>query len=117
MAIFAIHGPFLFGSADKLNAIDEQLAGLPPVVVLRLRNMPAIDGTGLGALEDLADRLHESGRALVLCDMREQPALLMRMAEFERHVGPENICPTFDDALSRSRRLLAARDAGSATRT
>jgi SulP family sulfate permease len=117
VAIFAIHGPFLFGSADKLGAIDEELPGLPPVVVLRLRNMPAIDGTGLGALEDLADRLHESGRSLVMCDMREQPTLLMHMAEFERHVGPENICPTFDDALRRSRELLAVRDPGSATRT
>ncbi len=117
VAIFAIHGPFLFGSADKLEAIDEQLAGLPPVVVLRLRNMPAIDGTGLGAFEDLADRLHESGRSLVLCDMREQPTRLMHMAEFGRHVGRENICPTFDDALMRARAILEAGAAGSSTRT
>jgi sulfate permease, SulP family len=70
--------------------------------------MPAIDATGLGALEDLADRLHESGRALVLCDMREQPTKLMQLAEFERHVGAENICPTFEGAVMRARELLAA---------
>jgi len=116
-AIFAIHGPFLYGSADKLVAIDDQLAGLPPVILLRLRNMPAIDATGLGALEDLAERLHESGRSLVLCDMREQPTRLMHMAEFAQHVGPENICPTFDDALRRARVLLAADAPGSSTRT
>jgi SulP family sulfate permease len=107
-AIFAIHGPFLFGAADKLEPILEAAEGLPPVVILRLRNMPAIDATGLGALEELAGRLHEAGHSLVLCDMREQPARLMQSAEFERHVGPANLCPTFADAVTRARELLAA---------
>ena len=30
---------------------------LPPIVILRLRNMTAIDATGLHALEELADKL------------------------------------------------------------
>jgi SulP family sulfate permease len=106
-ALFAIHGPFLFGAADKLETIVEQLPDLPPVVILRLRNMPAIDATGLGALEDLADLLKDSGRALVLCDMRDQPRILMRKAEFSRHVGEENVCPTFADAVMRARTILS----------
>ena len=114
VAIFAIHGPFLFGSTDKLELIERQIDTLPPVVVLRLRNMPAIDGTGLGALEDLAGRLHAAGRELVLCDMREQPARLMGQAEFVRHVGEEDLCPTFTEALARARRILAT---GSTPRT
>ena len=36
-------------------------------MILRLRNMTAIDATGLRALEDLADALHASGRTLLLC--------------------------------------------------
>ena len=114
VALFAIHGPFLFGSTDKLVAIERRLPELPPVVILRLRNMPAIDGTGLGALEELAGRLHKSGRRLVLCDMREQPALLMGQADFARHVGEEDLCATFTDALARAREILAA---GSTPRT
>ena len=56
---------------------------LPPIVILRLRNMTAIDATGLKALEDVADVLHKSGRTLILCGAREQPARLMNQAEFE----------------------------------
>ena len=55
--------------------------------------MTAIDATGLLALEDLADKLHAAGRTLILCGARPQPAKLMRQAEFEQHVGRENICP------------------------
>jgi SulP family sulfate permease len=69
--------------------------------------MTAIDGTGLHALEHLADRLHATGRTLVLCGMRDQPAKLMRRAEFDEHVGHENICPTLVAAIERAKRLLS----------
>src|SRR5204863_10046443 len=54
-AVFRIHGPFLFGATDKLVEVTECLAQLPPVIVLRLRNMTAIDATGMQALEHFAD--------------------------------------------------------------
>lgn len=65
--------------------------------------MTAIDATGIKALEDVADALHKSGRTLILCGAREQPALLMKKAEFEDHVGVENICPNVEAALARAK--------------
>jgi SulP family sulfate permease len=100
--VFRIHGPFLFGATDKFAEIFDQMDKLPPIVILRLRNMTAIDATGLGAIEDLADQLHESHRSLILCGAREQPAQLMMQADFERHVGAENICASIHDALQRA---------------
>lgn len=102
VAIFRIHGPFLFGTTDKIAQIVERLEELPPIVILRLRNMTAIDGTGLQALEDLAEKLHQSKRTLILCGAREQPARLMHKAEFEACVGRENICPNVEAALQRA---------------
>jgi sulfate permease, SulP family len=100
--VYRIHGPFLFGATDKFADILNNLSTLPPIVILRLRNMTAIDATGLGALRDLADQVHRSGRSLLLCGAREQPAQLMKQAEFERHVGAENICPSISEALDRA---------------
>src|ERR1700736_608654 len=100
--VYRIHGPFLFGATDKFADILDSINTLPPVVILRLRNMTAIDATGLGAIRDLADQLHASGRSLLLCGARDQPAQLMKQAEFERHVGSENICPSISDALRRA---------------
>jgi sulfate permease, SulP family len=102
VAVFRVHGPFLFGSTDKFAEILDGLSQLPPIVVLRLRNMTAIDATGLGAIRDLADQIHASGRELLLCGAREQPAQLMKQAEFERHIGAQNICPSIQDALARA---------------
>jgi SulP family sulfate permease len=111
VAVYRIHGPFLFGATDKLAVIERELASLPTVVVLRLRNMTAIDATGLHALERLADRLLESGRHLVLCGMRDQPATLMAQAEFHRRLGEANLQPHLAAGLQRAREILAA-DAG-----
>lgn len=105
---FRIHGPFLFGATDKLDVIDEEFDTLPRVILLRLRNMTAIDATGLHALESLADRLHKSGRELILCGVRGQPAKLLDQAEFHKHVGEENILPTLEAAVERAKEVLSS---------
>jgi len=109
VAIFKIRGPFLFGSADKLGAVTQHLETLAPIVVLRLRHMTAIDGTGLRAFEDLAARLRASGRVLILCGAREQPAAVMRQAQFHEHIGERNLCANIEAALARAAELHAAR--------
>jgi SulP family sulfate permease len=111
VAVFRIHGPFLFGATDKLEKVAHQLPKLPPVIILRLRHMTAIDSTGLLALEDFADQVHASGRALILCGASEQPAQLMRQSEFEQHVGHENICESITKALLRAHVLHQQQEA------
>ncbi len=116
VAIFRIHGPFLFGATDKINDILARIPQLPPIVILRLRNMTALDATGLQALENFADVVHQSGRALLLCGARQQPAEMMRAADFAEHVGTENICPHVQDALERAKKLWSLRtDEGAET--
>ena len=106
VAIFRIHGPFLFGSTDKLRDISLQADTLPPVVLLRLRNMTAVDGTGLGAIEELAEDLRKKGRALVICGAPQQPAGAMRKAEFHERLGEANICNSLQDALERAAEIV-----------
>ena len=106
VTVFRIHGPFLFGATDKLEDVLEGLEEFPPIVILRLRNMTAIDSTGLQALEKFADRIHSSGRWLILCGALERPALQMRRADFEAHIGKDNICASIQDALERAKHLI-----------
>jgi sulfate permease, SulP family len=113
--IFRIHGPFLFGATDKVATITEKMHELPPVVIIRLRNMTAIDATGVYALEEIARQLHTSGRTLILCGAREQPAQVMQQAEFEEVVGRENICANVNEALQRAEAVFERIQAKSAT--
>jgi SulP family sulfate permease len=104
--IFRIHGPFLFGATDKIYAVTENLHMLPPVVILRLRNMTALDATGMFAIEEVAKQLHASKRTLILCGAREQPAQLIHQAEFAEAIGNENICENVQHALRRAEEVF-----------
>jgi SulP family sulfate permease len=112
--IFRIHGPFLFGATDKIDVVTEKIHKLPPVVILRLRNMTALDATGLFALEETAKRLQATGRTLLLCGAREQPAKLIHEAEFEEIIGQANICENVQHALRRAEEVFEKLEAASA---
>jgi sulfate permease, SulP family len=112
--IFRIHGPFLFGATDKIAVVTENLHKLPPVVILRLRNMTALDATGLFALEEAAKALHANKRTLILCGAREQPSQLIHQAEFAEVIGEENICDNVQDALQRAEEVYERLEAKSA---
>ena len=103
--IVRIHGPFLFGTTDKLRPLFDGVQELPEIVILRLRNMTALDATGLRAFEEFARVLRESGRSLLVCGARDQPAKLIARADFHRHIGDANICDNVADALGRAREI------------
>jgi SulP family sulfate permease len=104
--IFRIHGPFLFGATDKIDEIERQLHELPPVLIVRLRNMNALDGTGLMAMERVAKVVQESGRAIIFCGALPQPKQLMEQSKFGEHVGAENVLPNIETALERARAVF-----------
>jgi len=108
VTILRILGPFLFGMTDKLADATADLSRFSTIVILRLRNMTAIDATGLHAIEVLNDRLRASGRTLILCGARQQPAAFLEQAEFVEHVGPDNIVPNIEAALTRAQEIRGA---------
>ena len=106
--IYRVHGPFLFGATDKLRPIIDSVETLPEIVVLRLRNMTALDATGLRAIEELAKAMRQGGRQLLVCGARHQPAQLMKRSGFHEHVGSKNVCANVEDALTRAREIHGA---------
>ncbi|MEP7353195.1 MAG: STAS domain-containing protein, partial [Acidobacteriota bacterium] len=105
VSILRIHGPFLFGTTQQLTEQTADPSRFGPIVIIRLRNMNAIDATGLHALAGACDRLKNSGRTLLLCGARHQPRAFLHRAEFVEHIGIENILPDVNQALARARSL------------
>jgi SulP family sulfate permease len=105
VTILRIHGPFLFGAAHKLEEACTDLNCFNSIVLLRLRNMTVLDGTGLHAIEAFAKRMLASGRQLVICGARNQPAKLIRHSKLVRLIGADNIVPHVGAALQRANHL------------
>jgi SulP family sulfate permease len=64
--------------------------------------MTALDATGLFAIEEVARALQATGRTLILCGAREQPAKLLHEAEVEELIGKNNICDNVQEAVRRA---------------
>jgi SulP family sulfate permease len=107
VTLLRIHGPFLFGTTEKLVEAASNIEAFMPVVILRLRNMTAVDATGVHAIETFARRLSDSGRSLILCGAMEQPSRLLQQPRFIARVGSENIVPNIQAALDRAQALDA----------
>jgi SulP family sulfate permease len=105
--VFRIFGAFFFGAADKLESSLRRTGELPQVLILRMRDVLALDATGLDALEDLLEKLRQQRKALILCGPHSQPLFALTRAGLIDKIGADNICGDMDASLARARALLA----------
>ncbi len=104
--VFRVFGAFFFGAADKLETALKSAQQEPKVLILRMRKVLAMDATGLNALEDLYEKMHQRGQHLLLSGPHTQPYATMINAGFIDEIGEENVCPHIEAALQRAREIL-----------
>ncbi len=107
--VYEVNGPFFFGIADTFwNALRE-IKREVPVLIIRIRNVPSIDATGLHVLEELHHKCRRQGTQLIFSGVTQQPYSVFSQSGFLLEVGSENFCPSIDASLARARQLLAER--------
>lgn len=97
--VFEIYGPFFFGAADKFRNTVRGIGSRPKALILRMRHVPAVDATGLSALEDLYDRCRKDKITLILSGVQNQPKRMLERYGLLEKIGPENVCAHIDHAL------------------
>ncbi|MEW5917438.1 MAG: sulfate permease [Gemmatimonadota bacterium] len=104
--VYEINGPFFFGAAETFKDTLGQVARKPRVLIIRMRNVPALDSTGLHLLKDLVHRTRRDGTLVLLADVHTQPLIALGRSAALEDIGPENIFGNIDDALNRARTHL-----------
>ena len=97
--IFEINGPFFFGAATMFKEEVESVLGKPKVLIIRMRNVPAIDSTGLHALRQIVRRSRKEGTRVLLSDVHSQPMIALGRSDLLDELGEENIFGSIEDAL------------------
>jgi SulP family sulfate permease len=108
--VFRVFGAFFFGAADKLETSLNRAGQLPDVLILRMRDVLAIDATGLDALEDLFEKMRHHKKHLILCGPHSQPLFALTRSGLLDNMGMDNICGDMDASLARARVLLEGRE-------
>jgi SulP family sulfate permease len=105
--VYAINGPFFFGAADRFKNMLNEVAERPRVLVLRLRDVPVIDSTGLSALLDVVRRSQKEGTRVLLAEVQEPVRRVIERSRVGDLLGAEAITPTLDAAIARIRGVRA----------
>ena len=107
--VYEVNGPFFFGAADKIKEVLTEIAKPPKVFILRMRNVPAIDATGIHALEQMAKKCRRDGTRMILTEIRQQPLrALVRAGKLDVIGGRQNLAKTLEIALDGATKLIAA---------
>jgi SulP family sulfate permease len=106
VVVYEINGPFFFGAAETFKETIGRTMGRPRVLILRLRNVPAIDATGMNALRDVVHRTRRDKTLVLLSDVHAQPMMAMGRSGLLDEVGDDQIFGNIDDALNRARHEL-----------
>jgi SulP family sulfate permease len=104
--VYSIDGPFFFGAADQFQEAMSRVAHAPKAVVLRMRDVPYLDATGLHALESAIQGLRKRGSHVMVSAIQAQPLDMMERSGAVHLVGDGNIFRTTKDALQAARALL-----------
>ena len=107
VVVYEINGPFFFGAAEKFKDTLATTLGKPRVLILRMRHVPAIDATGMHALEHMIQRTHRDGTLVLLSELQYQPTIALGRSGLLDDIGPEQTYETFEGALDRARRTEA----------
>jgi SulP family sulfate permease len=99
--VYALEGPFFFGAVDVFEQALASTHTDPRVLIIRLRQVPFIDVTGLQSLEDAIEDLQRRGVAVIFTEANSRVrGKLAKMGLIDK-IGHQNLTDTFAQALTR----------------
>ena len=105
--VFEIIGPLFFGAAYKFRDALRLIEKPPKVLIIRMRNVPVIDATGIKTINEVYKETKRRGTKLILSEVNNQPVKdELNNARLLFAIGKANVTETFEDALIRSEKIL-----------
>src|SRR5690606_707833 len=105
--VFEVSGPFFFGAGHKFASSLSAIERRPRVLVLGMRDVLALDATGLRALETHQSEAERGGSTLVLSGVHAQPLVVLQKSGLLDRLGDENLAGDLRAALERAREIVA----------
>ena len=107
VVLYRIEGPLFFAAAENLDQALRASGGKPRIVIFRMRNVPAMDASGLHAFRVAIEKLHRDGVKIYFTAVQPQPMKVMFESGLVNWVGEHKFCADLDQALAAAREVLS----------
>ena len=101
--VFEINGPMFFAASEKFLAVIDSTE--EDILIIRMRNVPAVDATGILTLEKIYEKCKKDNVKLIFSHVNEQPMKAMEKSGYVEKIGKENFCVNIDAALERANNM------------
>ena len=106
--VYEINGPLFFGAAYKFKDAISIIGKNPLVLVVRMRNVPIIDATGIRTLEEVEKECSSQHTKLILAEITSESVLEeLKKSRLLFKIGKANVVPTMENAISRSQAIIS----------
>lgn len=97
--LYEIAGPLFFGAAEKAVGTFDRVPVKSRAILFDMSHVPAMDMTGLIALDSAIRKLKKRGMRVILGGVQRQPASVLRRAGVVEEPGILSICRSIDRAI------------------
>ncbi|CAN5469395.1 sulfate permease [soil metagenome] len=108
--VFEIYGSLFFGAVRQFKESIRVVATKPKVLILRMRQVPTIDASGVHVLEELADEAHECGQIIIFSAVSRSVYRVMRKSGLVDKIGRKHFAGDIFAALEIAKSHLDSID-------
>ena len=108
--VFEIYGSLFFGAVRQFKESIRVVATKPKVLILRMRQVPTIDASGVHVLEELVGEAHENGQIIIFSAVSRSVYRVMRKSGFVDKVGRKHFAADIFAALTLAKEHLDSLD-------
>jgi SulP family sulfate permease len=105
--VFEINGPLFFGAAFKFRDAMKIIAIPAKVLIIRMKNVPIIDATGIHILNSVYKDAIANKTKIILSEINSEQVLTeLKKARLIFTIGKANITDTYEKALKRGMEII-----------
>lgn len=108
--VYEINGPFFFGLASKFDEFEDKKnrkrKAATKVRIIRMRNVPFVDSTGINNLRNIIDRNHRRGVKVILSGVNPEVREALHKFGIDEKLSDGCIQPHIIPALKRAQLFL-----------
>ncbi|WP_343674686.1 sulfate permease [Chitinophaga sp.] len=104
--VFELNGPLFFGAAYKFKDSIKLIEKPPKVLIVRMRNVPIIDETGLHTIKDVVRTCEKDHIRLVVSGLQPTVFESFKKSRLLFRIGKRYVVPDFNFALQVAREVL-----------
>ena len=104
--LYEINGPLFFGASQKFQEILTDFNQQPKILILRMRNVPFIDATGINRLKEICQQLQAKGTTIIISGANREVRLELLNSSLYKIIGKHNVHDTINNAMERAQQIL-----------